>query len=663
MENPGKEIRTKFIDAFDHWLNVPKDKLALITTVVEMLHTASLLIDDVEDNSILRRGVPVAHTIYEELLCLHRGQGMELYWRDTLTCPTEPEYIQMVSNKTGGLLRLGVKLMQAASKSKVNDEYVALVNIIGIQFQIRDDYMNLQSEKYADNKGFYILKQHTTSIDLKHYAVKLMKESGSFEYTLNYLAQVDQQVRDMIHKLGGNPKLEQQSDRLIRKRNLKGNDEEEDVENLSQDIVLASKSLRVLELRREITSARAELSEVKNQINNYGENISGNWLDYVQDIMEHLSSLLKKGIESASDEVPKLEDGDKQKYYDEYENSEEGKDFSYYGSPYENRTYGEDLSSPSESSTNSRPSSIVLPITDSLDLFQDRRIKQQHQKSPGRRHTIDSEGTTAVRLFIGNLGSLQKEASLKPPFKASTTTSISQEQTSANNTKLNEEFVDAVEIQQNDYCLKKNKKKMDFNNYLNSFGQSNPPLKRSSSVFSLPTILDPVPEDSSLTRWVEYEDYEDPDIISSSSSSSPFLPFSFGRSSSTPPDKSNFQISLYRSKPKNLFAEEVNVSNPIRIGTGYGSYIVYTCSVKGQEGSHITVRKRYSEFITLRSQLIKAQPKYRKLIPRLPPKQVMGKFMPEFIERRRKDLEYFLSYVLLHPVLGSTLVVRRWFMD
>ncbi len=34
----------------------------------------------------------------EELLNLHRGQGMELYWRDTLTCPSEEEFIEMVSN-------------------------------------------------------------------------------------------------------------------------------------------------------------------------------------------------------------------------------------------------------------------------------------------------------------------------------------------------------------------------------------------------------------------------------------------------------------------------------------------------------------------------------------------------------------------------------------
>jgi hypothetical protein len=34
----------------------------------------------------------------EELLNLHRGQGMDLYWRENLICPTEPEYIEMVNN-------------------------------------------------------------------------------------------------------------------------------------------------------------------------------------------------------------------------------------------------------------------------------------------------------------------------------------------------------------------------------------------------------------------------------------------------------------------------------------------------------------------------------------------------------------------------------------
>jgi geranylgeranyl diphosphate synthase type 3 len=147
---PGKDIRTQLIAAFNEWLEVPPESLEVITKVVGMLHTASLLVDDVEDSSLLRRGLPVAHSIFgtaqtinsanyvyfialqelqklknpkainiftEELLNLHRGQGMDLFWRDTLTCPSEDDYLEMVGNKTGGLFRLAVKLMQAESKN------------------------------------------------------------------------------------------------------------------------------------------------------------------------------------------------------------------------------------------------------------------------------------------------------------------------------------------------------------------------------------------------------------------------------------------------------------------------------------------------------------------------------------------------------------------
>jgi geranylgeranyl diphosphate synthase type 3 len=32
----------------------------------------------------------------DELLQLHRGQGLDLFWRDSLQCPTEEEYVEMV---------------------------------------------------------------------------------------------------------------------------------------------------------------------------------------------------------------------------------------------------------------------------------------------------------------------------------------------------------------------------------------------------------------------------------------------------------------------------------------------------------------------------------------------------------------------------------------
>lgn len=158
VNHPGKDIRKQLISAFNAWLRVPEASLKIITKVVGMLHTASLLVDDVEDFSQLRRGVPVANRIFgeaqtinsanyvyfaalreltklegaemgrairiytDELCNLHRGQGMDLFWRDTLICPSEQDYLEMVGNKTGGLFRLAVLLMQAESRS---EKYVA----------------------------------------------------------------------------------------------------------------------------------------------------------------------------------------------------------------------------------------------------------------------------------------------------------------------------------------------------------------------------------------------------------------------------------------------------------------------------------------------------------------------------------------------------------
>lgn len=41
--NPGKDIRSQLVAAFNAWLKVPERSLGIITRVVGMLHTASLL--------------------------------------------------------------------------------------------------------------------------------------------------------------------------------------------------------------------------------------------------------------------------------------------------------------------------------------------------------------------------------------------------------------------------------------------------------------------------------------------------------------------------------------------------------------------------------------------------------------------------------------------
>lgn len=138
-------------------------------------------VDDIEDCSRLRRGFPTAHTVYgiaqtinsanyvyfqaqqqlmklkdwstamqifnEEILNLHRGQGMDLYWRDTLTLPSEEEYLDMVSNKTGGLFRLGIRLMMMNSQRDL--DLLPFTNLLGMLFQIQDDYRNLACDRVS----------------------------------------------------------------------------------------------------------------------------------------------------------------------------------------------------------------------------------------------------------------------------------------------------------------------------------------------------------------------------------------------------------------------------------------------------------------------------------------------------------------------------------
>ncbi|RHZ64856.1 hypothetical protein CDV55_102057 [Aspergillus turcosus] len=189
---PSKGFRDQAIDSLNTWLKVPSKSAKTIKAVIKMLHSASLMLDDIEDGSPLRRGKPSTHNVYgtaqtinsatyqyteatglaaelsnpaclrifiEEMQQLYVGQSYDLYWTHNILCPSVSEYLKMVDMKTGGLFRMLTRLMVAESpisdKMSVSDDALNQLScLIGRFFQIRDDYQNLASADYAKQKGF-----------------------------------------------------------------------------------------------------------------------------------------------------------------------------------------------------------------------------------------------------------------------------------------------------------------------------------------------------------------------------------------------------------------------------------------------------------------------------------------------------------------------------
>ncbi|KAK2747926.1 hypothetical protein FQN57_001517 [Myotisia sp. PD_48] len=189
---PSKRVRDVFIKSLQTWLDVAVPDLECILELVSKLHSTSLMIDDVEDESPLRRGSPSAHAIFgkaqtinsanyifirtlreinmlsnencldivlDEAENLVLGQGMELQWRYCKQRPTMDEYMTMIDNsswsETGSLFRLIMRLMVA--QSRIQDDIPELrsfAEVFGRYFQIRDDVKNLDSSQYASQKGY-----------------------------------------------------------------------------------------------------------------------------------------------------------------------------------------------------------------------------------------------------------------------------------------------------------------------------------------------------------------------------------------------------------------------------------------------------------------------------------------------------------------------------
>jgi len=222
----------------------------------EIVHNGTLCVDDIEDDSKMRRGKPCVHLIYnvdvainagnamyffplaelrelrkkgalsaetlvrayelysEEMINLHLGQGLDIWWHGNKGKPNEKTYLQMCAYKTGVLARLSARLaalLSGASEAAIHDVGI-FAEAIGVAFQIQDDILNLVGEEFAAKIAVVgedihegkrtimvlhafehapkekaqrlneILSLHTNDEALIKEAIAIIKDAGSIEY-------------------------------------------------------------------------------------------------------------------------------------------------------------------------------------------------------------------------------------------------------------------------------------------------------------------------------------------------------------------------------------------------------------------------------------------------------------------------------------------------
>lgn len=196
LDRGGKRWRPYLFLLVAEALGAEPEKYLDLVLIPEIVHNGSIVIDDIEDDSELRRGKPCLHKIFgvdvavnagnwmyffpliplyknrdkfddktfakilevyiQEMNNIHFGQAMDIGWHKGWGKDISIEkYLQMCAFKTGTLARMSAKI--AAAVAGASDEVIEKLGYfaesIGIAFQIQDDILNISESELAKGKG------------------------------------------------------------------------------------------------------------------------------------------------------------------------------------------------------------------------------------------------------------------------------------------------------------------------------------------------------------------------------------------------------------------------------------------------------------------------------------------------------------------------------
>ena len=181
VKHKGKGLRPLLVLMSARLLGAPTRNTYAMATVVELLHTASLIHDDVVDEAEVRRNFPSINAVWKNKISVLMGDYLlakslitasesgELMIMSTLAETakrlskgelfqieksrkldiTEEEYLKIISDKTAALIGACCKLgaMTVTGQSEDCEKLKLYGENLGMAFQIKDDLLDFQSDQ------------------------------------------------------------------------------------------------------------------------------------------------------------------------------------------------------------------------------------------------------------------------------------------------------------------------------------------------------------------------------------------------------------------------------------------------------------------------------------------------------------------------------------
>jgi octaprenyl-diphosphate synthase len=260
VKRKGKQLRPMFVFLAAKLCGEVNESTYRAASLVELLHTATLVHDDVVDDSLERRGFFSVYALWKNKVSVLVGdyllaKGLLLsldnddfkilkILSDAVRKMSEGELLQMeksrslnfdeavyfeiVKNKTASLL--ASSCAAGAWSSSLNDENTSRMKAfgekVGIAFQIKDDLFDYAFQDVGKPTGndikekkltlpliytlnnidkktrreiIYIIKNQSANKTKLNYVIDAVSKNGGIDYTINKMNDYKQQALDILH--------------------------------------------------------------------------------------------------------------------------------------------------------------------------------------------------------------------------------------------------------------------------------------------------------------------------------------------------------------------------------------------------------------------------------------------------------------------------------